>query len=230
MKAFVFFSMVFVAAVAGQQESCYKDVDNACSQSSTKTLEPGLAHCNATYGPIHILSKDLIDYANNHIVRSFEYLLMSTHYGNYQKNRAGFEKLFLDLSDSKWQTSIEIIKHLTKRGGTMKFLPPKILTSNGIEQPRKNIYELYEIQSIAKALDIEKQLALEAFHIHNEASQRHSGNHDPEIAHYIEEEFVEGQAGTVRKLAGYVADLNSMLSGPDGTLSLFLFDEYLQKQ
>lgn len=171
--------------------------------------------------------KDLINFANSHLVRSFEYLLMSTHYGNYQKNRAGFEKLFRDLSDSKWEDTIDLIKHITKRGGVMEFLPPKSL--NGVEK-NNQVYELYEIQSIAKALDMEKQLALEAFNVHKEASGRSEGKHDPEISSFIEKEYVHESAKTVRKLAGYVTDLKSMLSGPDGSLSLYLFDEYLQKQ
>jgi ferritin heavy chain len=217
-----------IVAVVTAHDSCYKDVDQACSQPSSKPrLSSELVACNATYGHINIVMKDLVNFANSHIVRSFEYLLMSTHYGNYQKNRAGFEKLFRDLSDSKWENSIEVIKHITTRGGVMEFVPPKSL--NGVEKTN-NIYELYEIQSVAKALDMEKQLALEAFEIHKAASGRSEGKHDPEISSYVEKEFVHEHAKTIRKLAGYVSDLNSMLSGPDGSLSLFLFDEYLQKQ
>ncbi|RZC37449.1 Ferritin domain containing protein [Asbolus verrucosus] len=167
--------------------------------------------------------KHLVDYANSHIVRSFDYLLMSTHYGNYQKNRAGFEKLFRGLSDSKWDEAIDIIKHVTKRGGTMKFEHPKSLKAS-------TTHEFQEIQSVAKALDMEKELALKGFDVHREASQRSNNKHDPEISSYIEKEFVHGHAHTIRKLAGYVSDLNSMLRESDRALSLFLFDEYLQKE
>lgn len=149
---------------------------------------------------------------------------MSTHYGNYRKNREGFGKLFRGLSDSKWEEAIEIIEHVTQRGGEMEFHPPPKIENS------PPAYELYEIQSVAKALDIEKQLALEAFKIHKEASARSEGKHDPEIASYIENEFVHDQSKTIRKLAGYVTDLNKMLSGQDGSLALYLFDEYLQKQ
>ncbi|EEZ98578.1 ferritin light chain [Tribolium castaneum] len=220
--------VAFLVAVATAHESCYSQVDQACSKINSKPgLDQELIPCNATYGHINIVTKDLINFANTHIVRSFEYLLMATHYGNYQMNRAGFEKLFRGLSDEKWHEAIELIEQITTRGGVMEFVPPKAL--NGVEKTN-NVYQLYEIQSVAKALDMEKKLALEAFNIHKEASGRSEGKHDPEISSYIEKEFVHDHAKTIRKLAGYVTDLKSILSGPDGSLGLFLFDEYLQKQ
>ncbi|KAJ3665047.1 hypothetical protein Zmor_000562 [Zophobas morio] len=225
MKAFVVFAVLFVAVYAAD-DTCYKKFDGICSGTTAKSPLPvDLSTCTASYGHIDVVLRHLIGFANSHIVRSMEYLLMSTYYGNYQKNRAGFEKLFRDLSDAKWDHAIELIKHVTTRGGSMKFTPPDFLNT---EEP--NVYEGYEIQSIAKALDKEKQLALEAFKVHNEASRRTDGKHDPEISSYIEEEFVHHQAKNIRKLAGYVTDLKSMLSGPDGSLSLFLFDEYLKGQ
>lgn len=55
-------------------------------------------------------------YANLHLERSFEYLLSSAYYNNYQTNRAGFSKLFKKLSDQSWEKTIDLIKHITKRG------------------------------------------------------------------------------------------------------------------
>lgn len=52
-----------------------------------------------------------------------------------------------------------------------------------------------------------------------------------QISHYIEEEFIESQAGTIRKLAGHVNDLKHLMHGSnDASLALYMFDEYLQKQ
>ena len=52
-----------------------------------------------------------------------------------------------------------------------------------------------------------------------------------QVAHYLEEEFIGQQAGTVRKLSGYTNDLKRLIKdSPDTSLSVFLFDEYLQKQ
>ncbi|CAH2236760.1 jg14252 [Pararge aegeria aegeria] len=52
------------------------------------------------------------------------------------------------------------------------------------------------------------------------------------IAQYLEEEFIEDHAKTIRDLAGHTSDLKQFITnneGKDLSISLFLFDEYLQK-
>lgn len=191
------------------------------------------AHCSAKYGGMtddnqHLL-KELQQYANLHIKRSFEYLLVSTHFANYEHNRVGFEKLFHKLSDETWNDGIEIIKHITKRGGVHRFDERMPL----VEKDKPN-YEDYELQAMAKAVDVQKHLAEKALDIHRDALKHHKDHghslHDAEIAHYIEEEFAEKQAESVRTLVGHVTDLRKLLlEGKDGSLALHLFDEYLQK-
>lgn len=47
----------------------------------------------------------------------------------------------------------------------------------------------------------------------------------------MEENFIEYQSGTIRKLAGYAMDLKKLLTeSNDGSLAVYLFDEYLQSQ
>lgn len=88
--------------------------------------------------------------------------------------------------------------------------------------------ELTELNSLAKALDSEKQLANEALRIHAQA-QHHSKMQDADIAHYIEEHFTESLSERVRDLAGYSNDLRKLLDERDPSVSVFLFDEYLKK-
>lgn len=95
-------------------------------------------------------------------------------------------------------------------------------------EPKPSL-ELYELQSLGRALDIEKSLAKEAFDIHKDASGHRQERHDPEIAHHLEEEFMEKHRETIRKLAGHAKDLTSLLNGPDASVGLYVFDEYLQK-
>lgn len=80
--------------------------------------------CDAKYGGISELEVDLHSYANGHIETSFEYLLMSTHFGNYETNRDGFKGLFRKLSDKAWNEAINIIKFVSKRGGKMNLNQP----------------------------------------------------------------------------------------------------------
>ncbi|KOB52042.1 Ferritin [Operophtera brumata] len=98
---------------------------------------------------------------------------------------------------------------------------------------RKNYtVELHELDSLAKALDTQKELAERAFYIHREATRNSQHLHDPEVAQYLEEEFIEDQSKTIRALAGHTSDLKSFITannGQDLSLALYLFDEYLQK-
>lgn len=187
-----------------------------------------IQNCDARYGAIDAILPDLQKYANTHITRSFEYLMMSTHFANYQKNRVGFEKVLRELSDSTWNDAFELIKYIGKRGGRMNFSMRKEENVNGVDDRGK--YELYEMESLAKALDLEKQIAKDAHAIHREATRNRNDYHDPEISSFLENHFVHRHADTIRKLSGYTSDLSSLLKGPDSSLALFLFDEYLQKQ
>lgn len=151
---------------------------------------------------------------------------MSTHFANYERNRPGFEKLFRHLSDEKWEDAIDIIKYITKRGGSMNF---DAVATDVIEEEDRS-FDLYEFPAVAQALDIEKKLTMQAQAIHSDATRRGPRNYDPEMSSYIENEFLHEQRDIIRKLAGYTTDLYSLLNGPDSSMSLFLFDEYLTKQ
>ncbi|CAB3261009.1 unnamed protein product [Arctia plantaginis] len=198
---------------------------------STVSNSLGLARCNAKYGEYGShgnVATELQAYANLHLERSYEYLLSSAYYNNYQTNRAGFSKLFKKLSDDAWEKTIDIIKHVTLRGDEMDFSRQSIQKSI-----RKNYtVELHELEALAKALDTQKELAERAFYIHREATRNSQHLHDPEIAQYLEEEFIEYQAKNIRDLAGHTNDLKKFVAsnnGQDLSLGLYLFDEYLQK-
>lgn len=186
-----------------------------------------LLNCNAKYGGADNVIAELQAYANTHIMRSFEYLLMSTHFGNYEKNREGFEKVFRKLSDATWEDGINLMKYIGKRGGNHSFSQRKVDVLHPKDE--NSNYELNEIQSLAKAVDMQKSLASDAFKIHEAVTRRHTNTHDPEVAQYIEEEFAEKHSEEIRKLVGHVSDLTKMLKGNDFSLALYMFDEFLQK-
>jgi len=234
MKAFQVLAVLSVAFSAAQAqiveepEFCYNDVARAChfSVNPNKQGDVEVPACNSRYGAIGHLEGDLQAYVNMHIARSFEYLMMATRYANYEENRKGFADLFRGLSDSKWDTAIDLIKYITKRGGSMDFNRRKADKVNG----EGTTYELYELQAMAKALDMEKDMAAEAHALHGDATRRRADAHDPEISSYIEEKFVHKQADLIRELSGHTNDLKTLLDGPDASLALYLFDEYLQKK
>ncbi|XP_051162923.1 uncharacterized protein LOC127282608 [Leptopilina boulardi] len=220
MFAFVLLSVLIVSASA---DTCYKEVQDACS---TAPNQDGalLKNCNAKYGFFENMQTELQAYTNAHIEYSFEYLLMSTHFGNYEANRDGFKGLYRKLSDNAWQKAIDMIQFITKRGGAMNFNQLPHFKETGSES---RVLELNEISSLAKALDNEKKLAEEALRLH--AQTKNNPKQDASVAHYLEEEFMESQADCIRKLAGHSNDLKNLLQDRDASLSIFLFDEYLQK-
>lgn len=79
-------------------------------------------------------------------------------------------------------------------------------------------------------MDLQKKLASGAYDIHKDAIRLGKAYHDPEISSFIEKEFAHKHADTIRMLSGHLADINGIISEyKDFSLSLYLFDEYLQK-
>ncbi|XP_056635854.1 ferritin light chain, oocyte isoform [Diorhabda carinulata] len=225
MKAFIVFSVFYVAAFA-VEDFCFQDAVTACNPTAAKYVEK--LNCTAKYGAIDGLETGIQKFTNHHIIRSFEYLLLSTNFATYERNRKGFEKLFRDLSDNKWHEGIELIKYITSRGGEHNF---NVISSEVKGEEIEPVsFDLRELTAIAKALDTEKKFANEAHALHREATRNNRQFHDPEISDYIEHEFAHKEKDLIRKLAGYSSDLTKLLSGPDHSLALFMFDEYLQKQ
>jgi ferritin heavy chain len=206
-----------------QAQYCYNDVASTCSVAGAGAE---LSSCNAKYSAVHQVLPELSGYVDHHITHSFQHLLMSINFANFEKNRDGFSKLYRKLSDDSWEKAIDLIKYITKRGGSFKF--------NGFryEEPNpafKKTFEMYELESLSRSLDMHKSLAEKAHQIHNEVTKRKVDYHDAETISYLEEEFVHKHADTIRTLAGHTNDLSNLIKGAaDSSLSIFLFDEYLK--
>lgn len=186
-----------------------------------------LVNCNANYSGFAQNLQHLQTYANDQLSQSFEYLLLSANFGTYVKNRPGFEKQFRELSDTAWERTIDLIKHITKRGGAHDFFARKTIT---ISKQHKRTLELDELSALAYALDVEKNLAIEAHSLHERYSHaNHKAHYDAEVAHYLEEKFIEDQADKIRELSGFTNDLKHLITdAKDTTLAVHLFDEYLK--
>jgi len=224
MKGLFIIAAVLVAVNA--EDFCTNDAIAGCTGQNDD-----LINCNASFSGFALNVQHLQAYANDQISKSFDYLLLAANFGTHVKNRPGFEKQFRGLSDTAWSNSIKLIKHITKRGGAHDFYAKKAVS---VTNQQKRILEVDELNALALALDVEKTLALEAHRLHERYSHANSKAHyDAEVAHYLEEEFIEDQAGTVRRFSGYINDLKRLIQNPvqlDTSLAVYLFDEYLQKQ
>lgn len=172
---------------------------------------------------------DFIKLANDNLVRSFEYLFMSAQFGTHLKDRPGFEKVLHGLSDSAWGKGLEMIKEVSKRGVSHNFG-----LSN--EKDIKAHGDVNEVQAFAKAVEIEKKLLkstndVHRHHSHATLTDGKDKNYDAGIAHYLQEEIIEGKTETVRNLVGHVNDLKNIFKKDSNIfpMSLYLFDQYLQK-
>lgn len=167
-------------------------------------------------------------YVNSQLIKSYEYLLLATHFNSYQKNRPGFQKLYQHLSDRAYEHAVNLMKQLNRRGATSNF---KAVHDGAAAIPRQTLrLEVDELHSLAMALDNEKQLSNGAIHVHTRAMHGHADSRDPETAQYFEEKFLGNQAEVVRKLSGYANDLSKLMNQQDPSLAVYLFDEYLSKQ
>lgn len=186
----------------------------------------GSAICNARYGGIDHIEPEIQAYINSQLTKSYEYLLLATHFNSYQKNRPGFQKLYQHLSDRAYEHAVELIKQLTRRGGKNNLNVVHESPASLVKQHLS--LEVDELHSLAMALDNEKQLSNGAIHVHTRAL--HASQRDPETAQYFEEKFLGNQAEVVRKLSGYANDLSKLMNQKDPSLAVYLFDEYLSKQ
>lgn len=141
------------------------------------SLIDDLKNCNALYGGFIRNVSMIQEYANEQIEKSFEYLLLAANFGTYVKNRPGFEKQFRSLSDKSWNNGIELIKHITKRGGSHDFT-----VNSNTQSDKKHYLDLNEINALALTLDYEKTLAMKAHRIHEKYSHaNHKIEYDPEV-------------------------------------------------
>lgn len=203
-------------------EYCYNNVVSACG-----AVGGGIESCNANYSGVSKVLVNLQSYTMTHIAESFQYLLMSAHFSNYEVNREGFAKLYRKLSDSAWEDAIDLIKYIGKRGFKMNFgVAPDIKWHKAAESS----YKMYELSSLARALDMQKILADAAHKIHGESTKRSDSYHDAETINFIEKEFVGKHAESIRDLSGYANDLHKLIKGgeKDPSLAIYLFDEHLK--
>ena len=220
----LFFGILSILLAVASAENCYLQVESVCKNSPT--VNDFGEKCNARHGQIVKLQPSLQGYANYNLLTSFQYLLMSSHFGNYDAHREGFKALYRKLSDQSWEDTISILKYLGKRGGNADFHEP-LHNENALQNKK---FDLDEIKSLSKALDMQKGLAATAAHIHSEALRYESHElEDAGIIHYMQEQFVEPQTERIRDLAGYTNDLQGILASWDASVGVFLFDEYLKK-
>ncbi|XP_066143205.1 ferritin light chain-like [Euwallacea fornicatus] len=222
MKIFILVvSTVILAAITSEPQECYVE-ELTMRGDNIIAIPRDSTQFHAQYGAIARAEADLQRYANSLLYKSFDLLSLSIYYDNYIKNLIGFDHLFLNMSNTLWDSSMDTIKYITFRGGRMSFAnadPEDLLSEVSAE--------LYELHSIARALDIQKSVAKKAVALHRDVATLRSEKHDAEVAYYLKENHIEAHRAVVRDLTGYVTDLSGLFSGKDSALSRYLYNVYL---
>ncbi|XP_055603036.1 soma ferritin isoform X2 [Uranotaenia lowii] len=189
----------------------------------------------AKFSSVEHVHNDLEVFTNQQLEKSYDYLLLAFTFDKYDLNRPGFEKLYRKISDKAWEDTEGLIKYQAKRGLTVNI--------NGVQSAvvgllnegkvgKTSLLDSDELSSLKLALSYEKILADESHRIHKKISHAHdkANCYDPDVAHYLDEEIIEYQSGVIRKLTGYIHNLNSIIEESNTKdMGIHMFDEYLEK-
>lgn len=201
--------------------------NGAASGAGSCSVDKGT--CTSLFSGFPHIQTDMNKYTKQMLDKSFDFLLLSSVFDVYTMDRPGFEKLYRKVSDKAWEDTIDLIKYQSRRGASVQVGGVDV-SSNSVHDVA-SLLESNETSSLELALEYEKILATEAHRIHKKISHADSTKHyDPDVAHYLDEKLIEYQSGQIRKLSGYITNLNDIIREANTkALGVQMFDEYLAK-
>ena len=156
--------------------------------------------------------KAINDQINLELTASYIYQSMSFYFNRDDVALPGFQKFYKENSDEEREHAEKLMKYLNKRGGRVVL--------RDVQSPAKNEWT-NGLESLEEALELEKKVNDSLLKLHGLASQ-HS---DPHLTDFLEEEFLDEQVESIKKLGDLITKLNR--AGPQG-LGEYLFDKDLQ--
>nr|XP_019557293.2 uncharacterized protein LOC109426281 [Aedes albopictus] len=219
-------TLVAILAVAAANAA---QSDKFCIDDTTK--------CTARFSGYKYMTAEIADLTTQLLDQSFDFLLLSTAFNQHFKDRPGFEKLYRNIADKAWSDAITLMKYQSKRGQRAMLNPNYKYSWHELRSLADRMIAdrmiAEEHSSLKLAMEYEKLVAEVAHVIHKKSSVTHQypAQYDPDMAHFFDEKILIGRRDSVRKLAGYVHQLDGILNDDSYTrdLGLHLFDEYLKK-
>lgn len=149
---------------------------------------------------------------NMELTASYIYQSMRFYFDRDDIALPGFSEFYKHNSDEEREHAEKLMKYLNKRGGRVVLQnvtkPPKDEWGNGLN-------------SLETALDLEKKVNDSLLALHALASSKN----DAHLTDFLEEEFLDEQVESIKKLADHITKLKR--AGPVG-LGEYLFDKDLK--
>jgi len=232
MYAKYFFVVIFVALELGSSLAvtpCYDATRDFCGKEIKSELDS--SSCTAEWGAFPRLNNETNTLISLHLNHSMKYLLQATHYNEWNVNRPGFHNFFTKLSDDEWNSAVSLMIYAIKRGGrlTSEF---KIQTPGDLDFN----HQQNEIESLSKALDLEKYTAARTLKLIHDTTHISSesgvpiGSRDTPFADFMAERLNDVSVLRIKHLANYVNMLSQVLrSSVDKAYALYTFDHQILK-
>lgn len=145
---------------------------------------------------------------NMELHASYVYLALAYQFDRHDVALKGFHKYFKDSSDEEREHAEKFMKYLNSRGGTIRLEP--------IQPPSKFDHKT-GLEAMRAALQLERDVNESLLNLHKLASERV----DPHLTDFLEEEFLDEQVESMKKLGDFITNLERV--GPG--LGEFQFDK-----
>ncbi|RWS22258.1 soma ferritin-like protein [Leptotrombidium deliense] len=145
---------------------------------------------------------------NMELYASYVYLSMAYYFDRDDVAFNNVHLFFKQQSDEEREHAQKLMKYQNKRGGR--------IVLQDVKRPVVNEWGSI-LQAMQAALDLEKTVNLSLLHIH-EVADRHE---DAQFSDFIEQEFLEEQVESIKKLGDYITSLKNVGSG----LGEYMFDK-----
>ena len=157
-------------------------------------------------------SEDAInEQINAELTASYVYKAMAAHFDRDDVALPGFRDYFLESSKEENEHAQEFIDYVNKRGGRVTYKP--------IVAPVK-IEWTTALDAVEDALALEKEVNEKLLKLHAVAD----AENDPQLADWLESEFLEEQVEANKKLADLITQLKRVGEG----LGVYLIDKDLK--
>lgn len=128
---------------------------------------------------------------NWELYASYAYMSMGSYYRRDDVALHGFAKFFEEQSKEEREHAQKLMDYQNRRGGRVVL--------NAIDKPSRDEWGS-GLDGLVAALDLEKTVNQSLLDLHKTAEK----NGDPQMADFLESEFLEEQVESIKKLGDYI--------------------------